>query len=312
VRNKNEFTVRAPAEPKQKSMTTNLRLPQGFLKRGHSDLTAGVVQVRNEPELIDVEDFPISRPKIRKQATLDFGVKINRQKVYTVEETNRQKDDLKKRRDNQKKEWQKKRKAEEKAENEAKRKKVLEEELIDKVNSEFVQHLDEREEKLRQEKLELLQIDIELDDAHIMYELVTKKNGIVMGSGVVNAQIMFIGDCPTKDEAELREDIPDSEKRNAAFQGRTYNFFMKGLDAVKIDPALHAWFTYVVKIRPPNVTENTGAQNSESRRPTYEEVREFLKALRTEIRIIKPKVIVCTGLSVFDFPRGDRIDSCPV
>lgn len=96
---------------------------------------------------------------------------------------------------------------------------------------------------------------------------------VVFGCGDINSKIMFIGEGPGKDE-----DI-----QGEPFVGRAGQLLDKILTAGGFQrPAVY--ICNVVKCRPPG-----------NRLPNPDEVRECSKFLEAQIRIIKPRIIVCLG-----------------
>jgi uracil-DNA glycosylase family 4 len=79
---------------------------------------------------------------------------------------------------------------------------------------------------------------------------------------------------PTKDEMETKK----------AFSSGYAKVLFDQLRKQGIDPDLHCWFTYLMKIAPPRNWD-----------PSYEEVQSHLPYLLKEIKIILPKQIICFG-----------------
>lgn len=96
---------------------------------------------------------------------------------------------------------------------------------------------------------------------------------VVFGDGNIDTDIMFIGEGPGKDEDE--QGIP--------FVGRAGKLLDKILEAAGFNRS-EAFITNVVKCRPPG-----------NRLPNPDEVKECRKFLEAQIRLIKPKIIVCLG-----------------
>ncbi|MEN6325971.1 MAG: uracil-DNA glycosylase [Syntrophomonas sp.] len=96
---------------------------------------------------------------------------------------------------------------------------------------------------------------------------------VVFGAGNLQSKIMLIGEGPGKDE-----DI-----QGIPFVGRAGQLLDKILQAAEI-PRTEAYISNVVKCRPP-----------ENRLPNPDEVKVCRNWLEAQIRILRPKIIVCLG-----------------
>lgn len=96
---------------------------------------------------------------------------------------------------------------------------------------------------------------------------------VVFGDGDINADIMFIGEGPGKDEDE--QGLP--------FVGRAGQLLNKIFEAAELKRR-EVYITNVVKCRPPG-----------NRLPGPDESRECRNYLEAQIRIINPRIIVCLG-----------------
>lgn len=96
---------------------------------------------------------------------------------------------------------------------------------------------------------------------------------VVMGEGSIDNKIMFIGEGPGANE----------DKKGRPFVGRAGNLLNKILKSVNIKRK-DIYITNIVKCRPP-----------ENRNPSSEEMEACSPILKTEIKYIKPKVIVPLG-----------------
>jgi len=99
------------------------------------------------------------------------------------------------------------------------------------------------------------------------------RTNMVFGDGNVNADIMFIGEGPGKDE----------DLQGIPFVGRAGQLLNKILAAAEFKRE-EVYICNVVKCRPP-----------ENRLPMPEEVKACRGYLEAQIRIIDPKIIVCLG-----------------
>lgn len=95
----------------------------------------------------------------------------------------------------------------------------------------------------------------------------------VVGEGSHNAQIMFIGEAPGKNEAETAR----------PFCGRSGKVLDEMLESIELNRS-DVYITNIVKDRPP-----------ENRDPTPEEIKLYAPFLDKQIEIIQPKVIATLG-----------------
>jgi uracil-DNA glycosylase family 4 len=103
---------------------------------------------------------------------------------------------------------------------------------------------------------------------------------LVFGVGSPNAEIMFVGEAPGKNE-----DLQGEPFVGAA--GKFLNEMLASIGLARND----VYITNIVKYRPP-----------ENRDPTPEEIAEFIPYLRRQIAVMQPKLIVFLGrhsMSVF-------------
>jgi uracil-DNA glycosylase family 4 len=108
----------------------------------------------------------------------------------------------------------------------------------------------------------------------------------VPGEGPLNAKVMFVGQNPGADEDEL----------GRPFVGRAGKYLTKTLVEFGIKRE-EVFITNIVKhVSPKN------------RKPYDDEVRACLAYLITQIRIIKPKIIVLLGASAKETPRINGIE----
>lgn len=96
---------------------------------------------------------------------------------------------------------------------------------------------------------------------------------LVMGDGNPNADIVFIGEAPGKQEDE--QGLP--------FVGASGKFLNEMLAAAGLQRT-DVYITNIVKYRPPN-----------NRDPLPEEKREFWPYLMRQLEIIQPKVVITLG-----------------
>ncbi len=124
---------------------------------------------------------------------------------------------------------------------------------------------------IKQDKLNKLKQQI-IDD-NVCSDLAKTANQLVFGDGSVDAELVFIGEAPGKNE-----DI-----QGLPFVGAAGKFLNEMLGTIKLKRA-NVYITSILKYRPPN-----------NRDPLPEEKSAFLPYLLKQIEIIKPKLIVTLG-----------------
>lgn len=120
-------------------------------------------------------------------------------------------------------------------------------------------------------------------DANVTPELSTQALNLVMGDGNPNADIVFIGEAPGKNEDE--QGLP--------FVGAAGKFLNEMLAAAGLDRS-DVYITNIVKYRPPN-----------NRDPLPEEKQAFWPYLARQLEIIDPKAIVTLGRHSMEFFLSD-------
>ncbi len=134
------------------------------------------------------------------------------------------------------------------------------------------------------EKLQALAAHIE--GCRLCRELAASRNKIVFGSGNPNAEIMFVGEAPGRDE-----DI-----QGLPFVGRAGKLLMdiiqKGMKLSRED----VYIANILKCRPP-----------QNRNPKPDEERNCTTFLNSQLKIIRPKVIIALGLYAAQFLTGQKI-----
>jgi uracil-DNA glycosylase family 4 len=123
----------------------------------------------------------------------------------------------------------------------------------------------------KQQQLEALRQEIL--DAGVCAELAAGATQLVMGDGSADAQIVFIGEAPGK-----QEDLQGLPFVGAS--GKFLNSMLESAGLVRSD----VYITNIVKYRPPD-----------NRDPTTEEKREFWPYLIRQLEIIQPKVAITLG-----------------
>jgi DNA polymerase len=110
-------------------------------------------------------------------------------------------------------------------------------------------------------------------DNDICPELAASATNLVMGDGNINADIVFIGEAPGKNEDE--QGLPF-----VGAAGKFLNEMLAQADMVRAD----VYITNIVKYRPPN-----------NRDPLPEEKKAFWPYLLKQLQIIQPKVVITLG-----------------
>ena len=123
----------------------------------------------------------------------------------------------------------------------------------------------------KQKQLDRIQADI--IEKNICSNLAAQATNLVMGDGNINAEIVFIGEAPGKNEDE--QGLP--------FVGAAGKFLNEMLAAAGMQRS-DVYITNIVKYRPPN-----------NRDPEPEEKKAFWPYLLKQLQIIKPKVVITLG-----------------
>ena len=101
-----------------------------------------------------------------------------------------------------------------------------------------------------------------------------ERTNVVIGTGAKNAEVLFIGEGPGENE----------DLQGKPFVGRAGQLLDKMLLAVDLDRNKNIYIANMVKCRPPK-----------NRDPKPEEVGCCMEWLRTQVRLMRPKIIVCLG-----------------
>ena len=118
-------------------------------------------------------------------------------------------------------------------------------------------------EKLKQECLECQKCS-----------LCQTRTNVVFGTGVDDAEVMFIGEGPGENE----------DLQGEPFVGRGGQLLDKMLAAVDLDRKKNIYIANIVKCRPPK-----------NRDPHPEEQEQCIDWLRKQFAILRPKIVVCLG-----------------
>jgi len=128
-------------------------------------------------------------------------------------------------------------------------------------------------------KTRLEQIKADILEQNICPDLAETATQLVMGDGNVDADIVFIGEAPGKNE----------DLQGLPFVGAAGKFLNEMLGTVGLSRE-DIFITNIVKYRPP-----------ENRDPTPEEKKAFWPFLARQLEIIDPKVIVTLGRHSMEF-----------
>jgi uracil-DNA glycosylase family 4 len=123
----------------------------------------------------------------------------------------------------------------------------------------------------KQRKLDAIRQDI-LDN-NVTPELAKTANQLVFGTGNPDAEIVFVGEAPGKNE----------DLKGEPFVGAAGKFLDEMLASVSLNRD-DIYITNIVKYRPPN-----------NRDPLPEEKKAFLPYLQAQLEVIQPKVLVTLG-----------------
>ena len=127
---------------------------------------------------------------------------------------------------------------------------------------------------MQTDKTQLLeQLKVNILQDNVCPELRETATQLVLGDGNLDANIVFIGEAPGKQEDE----------QGKPFVGASGRFLNEMLSAAGLDRS-DVYITNIVKYRPPN-----------NRDPSPEEKAEFWPYLLRQLDIIDPKVIITLG-----------------
>lgn len=125
--------------------------------------------------------------------------------------------------------------------------------------------------KDKQLRLDRIRADIEKNN--ICAHLAKTAKNLVMGEGNLDADVIFVGEAPGKNEDE----------QGRPFVGAAGKFLDEMLGHAGLNRQ-DVYITNIVKYRPPN-----------NRDPLPEEKRAFLPYLLGQVKVINPKLIVTLG-----------------
>lgn len=127
-------------------------------------------------------------------------------------------------------------------------------------------------------KDQLAKIAKDIKELNICPELSKSATQLVFGDGNPDAQIVFIGEAPGKQE----------DMQGKPFVGASGKFLNEMLGIINLNRQ-DVYITNIVKYRPPN-----------NRDPSQEEKEQFLPFLHRQLQVINPKLIVTLGRHSMD------------
>lgn len=130
--------------------------------------------------------------------------------------------------------------------------------------------------KDKQTKLDAIAADIK--EQAICPELSAGATQLVFGDGSADAEIVFIGEAPGKNE----------DLQGLPFVGAAGKFLNEMLEMIGLKRS-DVYITNIVKYRPPN-----------NRDPLPEEKEAFLPFLQAQLEVIKPKLVITLGRHSMD------------
>lgn len=127
--------------------------------------------------------------------------------------------------------------------------------------------------KIGDKQARLEQIKTEIVAQNICPDLAKQATQLVFGDGSVDADIVFIGEAPGKNE----------DLQGLPFVGAAGKFLNEMLASIGLERQ-DVYITNIVKYRPPN-----------NRDPLPEEKQAFLPFLQAQLEVIKPKIVATLG-----------------
>lgn len=122
------------------------------------------------------------------------------------------------------------------------------------------------------------QIKADILNQNVCPNLAQEATQLVFGDGNPDADLVFIGEAPGKNEDE-------QGKPFVGAAGKFLNEMLAGIGLARDD----VYITNIVKYRPPN-----------NRDPLPEEKAEFLPYLQSQLEAIKPKLVITLGRHSMD------------
>jgi uracil-DNA glycosylase len=144
--------------------------------------------------------------------------------------------------------------------------------------------------KVSNKQKELDKIKQQILDDDVTPELAAGATQLVFGDGNPDAEIVFVGEAPGKNE----------DQQGLPFVGAAGRFLEEMLKGIGMERA-QVYITNIVKYRPPN-----------NRDPYPDEKVAFLPYLKAQLEVIKPKLVVPLGRHSMEvlLPAGLKISQC--
>lgn len=139
-------------------------------------------------------------------------------------------------------------------------------------------------QRQNQKQASLDQIEADITKDNVCPNLAKTATNLVMGVGDPDAEIVFIGEAPGKNE----------DLKGEPFVGAAGKFLDEMLAGVELSRD-KVYITNIVKYRPPN-----------NRDPLPDEKKAFWPYLVRQINIIQPKIIVTLGRHSMEYFLPDR------
>jgi DNA polymerase len=111
------------------------------------------------------------------------------------------------------------------------------------------------------------------------------RNNVVVGVGNPDADVMFVGEGPGRDE----------DLQGLPFVGAAGQLLDKMMAAIDLDRT-NVYIANIVKCRPPG-----------NRTPVDDEAHACLPYLRAQVALVRPKIIVCLGRTAARFIFDEEI-----
>src|SRR3982750_573148 len=124
-----------------------------------------------------------------------------------------------------------------------------------------------------EKQVKLASIAQKIIDDNVTPELRQDATQLVFGDGNIDAEIVFVGEAPGKNE----------DLQGKPFVGAAGKFLNEMLEEIGLQRA-DVYITNIVKYRPPN-----------NRDPYPEEKKAFLPYLQAQLEVIQPKIVATLG-----------------
>lgn len=144
--------------------------------------------------------------------------------------------------------------------------------------------------KVSDKQKELDKIKQQILDDDVTPDLAAGATQLVFGDGSPDAEVVFVGEAPGKNE----------DQQGLPFVGAAGRFLEEMLKGIGMERA-QVYITNIVKYRPPN-----------NRDPYPDEKAAFLPYLKAQLEVIKPKLVVPLGRHSMEvlLPAGLKISQC--